>query len=486
MAVDYDLVVIGSSQEGIYAAAAAARLQARVALVTQNLEEHSYSSAIIFGHSLAQIAGFVSNNQKNHFGIYSESSEFKIAELTEARNWSQAVNFALTEENSLTSLATLGVDVVYGQGEFCRLPQPAFIVGKRKLRSRTYLIATGTHSVRDSQTAIEDCDHLTLSDICQKQDLSSLPADLAIVGDTPQALMMAQSLARFSKQVVLITEKKRFLPYEDAEAAMLIQAQLEAEGVKILTASPITQSKHLGEKKWLQAGDRAIETEEIIVTGKRQPNVESLNLAGVGVSCKPNGIAVNEKLQTSNPKIYACGDVLGGYFLPHIAQYEANIALQNALFLPWFKTDYKYLPWAIFTQPNLARVGMTENQARQRYGDDIHIVRQYWKNTTQAQITGKTTGLCKFVILPRGEIIGAHLVGENAAELIGAIAFMMKSKIKLSKNIIGGLLRIDFPYVYPSFAEIIQKTTTVYQQQRLANHKNLRNWLETWFDLRKK
>ncbi len=486
MAVDYDLVVIGSSQEGIYAAATAARLQARVALVTQNLEENSYSSEIIFCHSLAQIADFVTNNRENHFGIYSEPIKSKNVELTEIRNWSKAVNFALTEENSLTSLATLGVDVVYGQGEFCRLPQQAFIVGKRKLRSRTYLIATGTHIVRESQTAIKDCGYLTLSDIAQKQDLSFLPSNLAIVGDTPQALMVAQSLARLSKQILLITEKKRLLPHEDKEAAMLIQAQLEAEGVKILTASPITQSKYLGEKKWLQAGDRAIETEEIIVIGKRQPNIESLNLAGVGVKFKLNGIGVNEKLQTSNPKIYACGDVIGGYSLAHIAQYEANIALKNVLFLPWFKTDYNYLPWAIFTQPNLARVGMTENQARQRYGDDIHIIRQYWKNTTQAQITGKTTGLCKFVILPHGEIIGAHLVGENAAELIGAIAFMMKSKIKLSKNIIGGLLKIDFPYVYPSFAEIIQQTATVYQQQRLANHKNLRSWLETWFDLRKK
>ena len=227
MAVDYDLVVIGSSQEGIYAAATAARLQARVALVTQNLEENSYSSAIIFCHSLAQIADFVSNNQENYFGVYSEPIESKMAELTETRNWSQAVNFALTEESSLTSLATLGVDVVYGQGEFCRLPQQAFIVGKRKLRSCTYLIATGTHVVRESQTAINDCDYLTLRDLEQKQDLSFLPSHLAVVGDTPQALMMAQSLARLSKQVVLIIEKKRLLPYEDAEACMLIQAQLE-------------------------------------------------------------------------------------------------------------------------------------------------------------------------------------------------------------------------------------------------------------------
>ena len=485
MAVDYDLVVIGSSREGIYAAATAARLQARVALVTHNLEKNSYSVETLFCHSLAQIARFVRDSQENAVGIYSQPSISALAELTEARNWFKAVNSALIEENSLTSLATLGVDVVYGQGEFCRLPQQALIVGNRKLRSRTYLIATGSDSLIESPTAIQDCGYLTLRDLYQQPDLFSLPYHLTIVGDSLYTLIVAQSLARLGKQVVLILEEKRLLPHEDAEAAMLIQAQLEAEGIKILTDSPITQSKNLGEKKWLQVGDRAIETDEIICTGKRQPNVRGLNLAGVGVNCKLDCISVNAKLQTSNRKIYACGDVLGGYSLPHIAQYEANIALKNALFLPWFKTDYTYLPWAILTQPNLARVGMTESQARQRYGDDICIISQYWKNTTQAQITGNTTGLCKFFILPKGEIIGAYLVGENAAELIGAIALMMKSKIKLSKNAVRGLLKLDFPYVYPSFAEIIQQTATAYQQQKLANHKNWLNWLEIWFDLRK-
>ena len=129
---------------------------------------------------------------------------------------------------------------------------------------------------------------------------------------------------------------------------------------------------------------------------------------------------------------------------------------------------------------------MTENQARQRYGKNICIVRQYWKNSSQAQITGNTTGLCKFIVLPQGEIIGACLVGENVAELIGAIALMMTSKFKLSKNALEGLLKIDFPSTYPSFAEIIQQTVTAYYQQKFVERKNWRNWLEIWFDLCKK
>ena len=481
MAVDYDLVVIGSSLEGIYAAATAAHLQARVALVTQNIGRNSYLSEIVFSHSLAQVANLVKVNREKYFSIYSQPLSLPVAELTEARNWSEVVNSQLTGENSLTTLAGLGVDVIDGQGEFCRLPQQALLVGNRKLRSRNYLLATGA-----SPATKPDDNYLTLADLDRLSDLQSLPKQLAILGDSPHTLMLAQSLTRLGKQVVLILEEKRLLPHEDPDASIIIQAQLEAEGVKILTSSPVTQIKNLDGKKWLQAGDRAIETEAIIFTGKRQPNTQGLNLEGVEISCQAHGIQVNDKLQTSNPQIYACGDVLGGYSLPHIAQYEAGIALKNALFMPWFKRSYRYLPWAVLTQPNLARVGLTEAQARHRHGDDIITIQHYGKKIAQAQIVGNTTGLCKFIIRPSGEIVGAHLVGENAAELVSAIALMMKSKIKLSKNSILGILQVEFPYIYPSFAEIMQQTATTFHQQKLAKNKNLRNWLATWFDFRKR
>ena len=486
MSVDYDLVVIGSSQEGIYAAATAVRLRARVALVTQSMEENSYSVELLFSHSLAQIAHFVRINQENVFGIYSQPIASSVAELTEARNWSQAVNSALTRENALTTLAAQGVDIIYDRGEFCRLPQLALIVGKRKLRSRTYLVATGACLVTQPEVKQQNCSYLTLEELNRREDLGFLPKQVTVVGGSPSTLVLAQSLARLGRQVVLILEGKRLLPCEDTEAAMLIQAQLEAEGVKILTSSPVTQIKNLEGKKWLQVGDRALETEEIIFTGKKQPNISGLNLEGVGVSFTPQGIQVNEILQTGNPNIYACGDVLGGYSLPQIAQYEANIALKNALFVPCFKKDYAYLPWAIFTRPNLARVGMTESQARHRYDNHITIVRQYSKKTTQAQLSGNTTGLSKFLIRTNGEIVGAHLVGENTAELIGAIALFMKSKLKLSQNPILGLLKLEFPYIYPGFAEIMQQTATAFHQQQLARSKHWRRGLKTWFDLCRK
>jgi pyruvate/2-oxoglutarate dehydrogenase complex dihydrolipoamide dehydrogenase (E3) component len=484
MAVDYDLVIIGSSPEGIYAATTAVYLNVRVALVTQNRKGYVDNYESIFSHTLSQITHLINQIQIGQFGIYPENL-FPTDNLPQAKIWAEAVCSNLTIENSLTTLAALGVDVIEGEGEFCRLPEQALIVGKRKLRSRTYLLATGSHSVIDEIEGTKEVEHFTIADFLSHTELISLPEQIAIAGCSPLTLELAQSLARFGKQIFLLVEEERILPQEDPEASTLIQAILEAEGVKILTASRVTQIKNLEGKKWLQVGQKAIATDAIIFAGKKQPNIAGLNLTGVGVEYTSGGIEVNQKLQTTNPTIYACGSLIGGYNLPHLARYEANIALKNALFLPWFKIDYRYFPWAIFTEPNLARVGMTETQATKRYGNDVYVVRQYYKGIAQAQIRGETTGFCKFLIHSNGEILGAYIIGSQAAETIGAIALAMKQKIKLNRNIVRGLLQVDFPYVDLSFAEILQQTATLFYQQKLQQSRNWRKLLNTWFNWRR-
>jgi pyruvate/2-oxoglutarate dehydrogenase complex dihydrolipoamide dehydrogenase (E3) component len=513
MAVDYDLVIIGSSSEGIYAATTAVYLNARVALVTQNRKGYLDNYESIFSRTLSQITHLVNQTQigegltsrgsagsvlapsactPRQFGIYPENL-FPTDNLQQAKIWTEAVSANLTIENSLTTLAALGVDVIEGEGEFCRLPEQALIVGKRKLRSRAYLLATSSHTVVDNVEGIEQADYLSITDFFSQTELISFPEQIAIinrlakgetVGCSPLTLELTQSLARLGKQIFLIVEEERILPQEDPEVSTLIQALLEAEGVKILTASKVTQIKNLEGKKWLQAGKKAIATDAIIFTGKRQPNIAGLNLAGVGVKYTPSRIEVNQKLQTNNPSIYACGSLIGGYDLPHLARYEANIALKNALFLPWFKIDYRYVPWTLFTEPNFARVGMTETQARRRYGDDVYVVRQYYKGVTQAQICGETTGFCQFLIHSNGEILGAYIIGSQAAETIGAIALATQQKIKLDRNIVKGLLQVDFPYVDFSFTEILQQTATLFYQQKLKQSQ-WRKLLNIWFNWRR-
>jgi pyruvate/2-oxoglutarate dehydrogenase complex dihydrolipoamide dehydrogenase (E3) component len=477
MAVDYDLVIVGSSGEGIYAAKQAVQLQARVALVTQGDELFLPNDSLI-NQSFNQIGQLNYQLTNSPFPAAIQSPEIS---LTQATHWARGINSTMQSHNSLANLAALGVDVIADRGEFCLVPQLAFQVGKRKLRSRNFLLATGANFGSNLK---EDTNYLTPRELWQR-DLAALGKRIIIVGGDPSALELAQTLARFRIQVTLVIEQPRILPQEDLDLALLIQAQLEASGIEIYPNSQISQIKTINGHKWLQAGDYALTADEIIIANRRQPNVAGLNLAKVGVKCDRQRVYVNQKLQTTNPNIYACGDLIGGYSLPNIANYEASIVLKNTLFFSWYKTNYYSLPWAVFTQPNLARVGLTEWQANQKYGDDIYVVKEDFHNVAQAQISDRQTGMCKLLVRENGEIIGCSIIGDRATELIEIVALMIEHKIKLKRNPMAGLTSISIPTIYPSMAEILANVANIFYWQKLQRNPKLLNRLRSWFSIRK-
>jgi pyruvate/2-oxoglutarate dehydrogenase complex dihydrolipoamide dehydrogenase (E3) component len=544
MTVEYDLIVIGGSTAGTYAAVAAAHLNARVALVeNEQLQTNWLGHGAIYTQALTQV-GHIAQQVRDapqfgiHFSVADSTQQLQVpsVELTEAMQWAKAVVSTCSELNSPPLLASLGVDVITGRGEFCRRPHLGFVVNDRRLRARAYLIATGSRPVIPDIEGLQTIGYLTPADIWQeglKEGLhvgklkveeelqvgrlqvesdapsvataslsnqsSNLPypsgtatpkgnaygeqpstfqGSWVVVGGGPIGTQLAQTLARLNCDVTLVVRAAHILSKEDPEASRLVQAQLEAEGVRVLTESPVTQVRRIDDKKWVQAGNHAIEADEILLATGQQPNVESLNLEGVGVKAHRQGLELNEKLQTTNPRIYACGDVIGGYQFAHIAQYEASIALKNALFAPLFKVDYRGIPWAIFCDPQLARVGLTEAQARLRYGKEVFVVRQYFKTLDKAQLLGETTGFCKIIGRQNGEILGASIVGPDASELIRAIALAIRQKIK-----VGAIA--DLPQVSPTLSEITQKTALEWQRQRLTRNRTLQNFLEGFFNLRR-
>jgi pyruvate/2-oxoglutarate dehydrogenase complex dihydrolipoamide dehydrogenase (E3) component len=522
MTVEYDLIVIGGSTAGIYAAIAAAHLNARVALVeNEQLQTNWLGYGALYTQALIQV-GRVREQVRDapQFGIHSsytdsiEQRQVPSVQFTEAMQWVQAVVSTCSEQNAPTVLASLGIDVISGTGEFCRRPHLGFVVNNRRWRARAYLIATGSRPIIPDIDGLQTVGYFTPEDIWQPgivgerhsgnqsfigegdemdrelHPLTPSPSPLqgswVVIGGGPIGTELAQTLARLNCDVTLVVSTPHILSKEDPEASRLVQAQLEAEGVRILTESSVTQVRRIEDKKWVQAGNRAIEADEILLATGQQPNLESLNLEGVGVKFHRQGLKLNEKLQTTNPRIYACGDVIGGYQFAHIAQYEASVALKNALFMPLFKVDYRPIPWAIFCDPQLARVGLTEAQARQRYGKDVFVVRQYFKTLNKAQLLGETTGFCKIVGRQNGEILGASIVGPNASELIGAIAVCIRQKIKLSASPFGiASLHANFPQVSSTLSEIIHKTALEWQQQRQSRNKTLQNFLEGFFNLRR-
>ena len=464
MAVDYDLVVIGNTATGIYAALSAAKLRARVAIVAQN----NRSDSTIVRHALAEIGNVAQSlDRANQLGFYSPEIVSGLPQLLKAKKWADTIALTLQQIDSPAVLASLGIEFIASNGKFCREPQSGFLVDQRVLRSRAFLIATEQTSVIPTIEGLESTGYLTAETIGK-----TIPSNLVIIGDDATGIEIAQTFNNLGSQVILIMSSGFLDSIEtiDREAAFLIQAQLESEGIRVLTHTQVTQVKQIQSKKWVQAGDRAIETDEIFLAAGFQPNLATLNLEAMGISFP---VRVNTKLRSSHDQIYICGNPV-----PSIAQQEVNIALKNALFLPRFKISDRPIPRAVFSDPQLAWVGLTEAQAITAYGKDVVIVRQFFKTLAKAQIQTKPTGFIKVITRRNGRILGTQIVGTDASELISPIALAIHQKltIQVFKEI--GFLSL-------TFSEILTRVAIEWESQKLNHNSGLQDFLESFFRWRR-
>ncbi|MFB2835081.1 dihydrolipoyl dehydrogenase family protein [Floridanema evergladense] len=475
--LDYDLVVIGGSPAGIYAAVKATNSNARVALVASPLfgstwseSSSKYNKALTYMGKVARILESAAT-----FGWSEKEQLNRSLEFGESLKWAKGIVASLDENYSPAVLASLGVDVIFGEGEFCRHASDiAFAVKDQYLRSRKYLIAINSSPIIPEIEGLESAGYLTPDSIWQLTNVE-LPKSLIVIGNDSLGVELAQTFSRLGTKVSLVVSNSRILAKEDEEAALLIQSQLEAEGIQVFTEYHVSQVRWLQDKKWIQAGNRAIDADEILIATEFQPNTTALNLDAVGVKCNNHGIIVNAKLQTTNHRIYACGDVLGGYRFPHIANYEAQIALKNILRFPASQVDYRCIPWAILSDPELARVGLTEAQAKRRYAD-VLVTRRYFKMVDKAQIRGEITGFCKIITLSNGEILGAHIVGAEASELINVFALAMQQNLKVKAI-------ANLTPIFPTLSEINCQTAADWQTYHQFQNSSKPNFWEGFLNL---
>jgi pyruvate/2-oxoglutarate dehydrogenase complex dihydrolipoamide dehydrogenase (E3) component len=489
MTVDYDLVILGGSAVARYAAAEANRWQARVALIEPETEDAHPDAAWLTHQALLQAGQLVWQSRRiDSWGLHWDEAIATAPKLywQELLAWSHTAADALADANSeqsLPLLAAAGVDVVLGQGRFCpvghaqrsphRRARLAVTVNGRELRSRAYLLAPGTLPLVPSIPGLAATNYLTLDTLWQ-QSWETLPDRIMILGNEPQGIELAQALNRLGSQVTLITPQKWLLPQTDRDIANLIQAQLEAEGVTFLMQTEVTQIGSVNGQTWVRVGDRTLETDRILLALGRHVAMESVDLECAGVTWHRQGIAVNQRLQTSNDRIYACGDALGGYAMPHLARSEASLAVHNALFFSTAQINYRQIPWGLLTDPPSARVGLTEAQAHQHHGDKVLVLRQHFKTAIKAQLQDKTTGVCKLIVSRDGQILGAHIVGAEASDLIATIALAMQQRLRLQAI-------AQLPCISPTFSEIIQHAAEQWQHQRRRPWQ--RNLLDSWFNI---
>ncbi|MBD0336392.1 MAG: FAD-dependent oxidoreductase [Cyanobacteria bacterium Co-bin13] len=469
MAVDYDLIVIGGGSAGLVAASAGAQLKAKVALIEREgkLGGDCLHYGCVPSKSLIHAARVAHTVRQGYrFGVHTAPPQIN---LSEALGHVHRVIDKIQIHDSVERFKSLGVEVIFGEGQF--IDGRTFTVNGRMLKARAFIIATGSRPATLPIPGLQEAGYLTNLNVFQ---LQTQPASLAVIGAGPVGVELGQSFVRLGTEVTLIASSD-ILPKEDSEAAQVVQRQMEADGVRILTGHRADKVAVIEGKKHIWAGNQEIVVDEILLSAGQVPNVETLNLQAAGVEVGKKGIRVNAKLQTTNPRIYAAGDVIGGYQFTHVAGSEAAVALQNALVFPLKKMNYRVIPWATFTDPELARVGLTESEARQQYSD-IRVLKQDFADVDRALAEAAGYGFAKIITRSSGEILGAHIVGPAAGEIIHEVVLAMTQKLKVDalKNMI---------HIYPTLAEVNSKAALQLTKQKYAQNTRLQGLLQRVFSV---
>ena len=471
MSIEYDLVIIGGGSGGLVVASAAAQLKAKVALIEKDrLGGDCLWYGCVPSKSLIH-ASRVAYEVKNasRFGI---KTNFPDIDFAQANSHVQDVIAAIEPHDSPERFRGLGVEVIFGDGKF--IDQKTFEVNGRQLKARNFVISTGSRPAIPPIEGIQEIGYITNEQVFS---LTELPSSLVVIGAGPIGCELGQALARLGGEVTIISSRNQILPKEDEEAALVVEKQLESEGIKIIKSARAEKVELVDGKKQVYVNGRKIIVEEILLSTGRSPNIESLNLEAAGVEYTKKGIKVNPKLQTSNRRIYACGDVIGGYQFTHVAGFEAAVVIQNSLFFPTKNIDYRVIPWATFTAPELARVGFSERQAREVYDNDLYILKQEFAGVDRALAEGATAGFAKIITTSKGEILGATIVGNSAGELIHEVVLAMKNNLKISA--LTGI------HVYPTLSEVNSKAGLLFTKQKYAQNKTLQNFLTKFFSFRR-
>lgn len=468
---EYDLVIIGGGSGGLVVASAAAQLKAKVALV----EKHRLGGDCLWygcvpSKSLIHGSRIAYQGQNSHqFGIYYQGFEIKFEQVI---NHVDNVIQAIEPHDSPERFRQLGVEVIFGDGKF--IDENTFAVGERQLQARNFVISTGSSPKIPDIQGLKEVGFITNEQVFS---LTELPKSMVIMGGGAIACELGQALSRLGSKITIIASRSQLLPKEDSEAAQVIENQFQEEGITVIKSAKAEKVELIEGKKVVSVAGEKLIVDEILVSIGRTPNIHSLDLKKANVDYNQQGIKVNQKLQTTNKKIYGCGDVIGGYQFTHVAGYEATIVLQNALFFPSKKADYRVIPYAIFTSPELARVGLIEAQARDIYGDNIIILKQDIKEIDRNQTEGKIKGFAKIITTVKGDILGATIIGESAGELIHEIVLAMTNNLKVSS-----LTNI---HIYPTLSEINSKTALLFTKQKYAKNQTLQNLLTKFFRLRR-
>lgn len=456
----YNLVVLGAGTAGLVTAIGAAGLGAKVALVERGLMGGDcLNVGCVPSKALLRAArAYADVRDAVEFGVAVAGASVDFPAVMERMRRLRA---QISASDSAERYTSLGVDVFLGEGRFAA-PDCVEVGGKR-LRFKKAVIATGARAAALPIPGLAEAGSLTNETVFS---LTELPRRLAVIGAGPIGCEMAQAFARFGSKVSILELEPKILPREDRDAAERVESALRRDGVEIVCCCKIARVEARAGVKLVhfecEGRTEALAVDQILVGIGRAPNVEGLNLGEVGVAYdERGGVEVNDRLQTTNPRIFAAGDVCSPYKFTHNSDFQARIVIQNALFAGRAKASALTLPWCTYTDPEIAHVGLYEHEAKAK-GIAVETFVQELAHVDRAILDGESGGLVKAHVRKGSDrIVGATIVARHAGEMISELTLAITGGLGL-----GTIAKTIHPY--PTQAEAIRKLGDAYNRTRLT------------------
>jgi pyruvate/2-oxoglutarate dehydrogenase complex dihydrolipoamide dehydrogenase (E3) component/uncharacterized membrane protein YdjX (TVP38/TMEM64 family) len=444
---DTNMVVIGAGSAGLVAALIAATLKAKVTLIERHkMGGDCLNTGCVPSKALLRSAHVAREMRRApEFGLAPVEVAVRFPEVMERV---QAKIAAIEPHDSVERFTSLGVDCVAGDARIVS-PWEVEVNGER-ITTRTIVIASGARARVPDLPGLEELDYLTSDTLWE---IRELPRRLLVVGGGPIGCELAQAMADLGAEVTLVTHAERIMPREDADATAIVHARLVERGIRIYTqCEPQRFARDSGEQVVFCQRDGApleVRFDRLLLAVGRTPNTEGLGLEELGIRTTGRGtLEVDDFLQTAVPTIFACGDIVGPYLFTHVASHQAWYAAVNALLghLKRFRVDYSVIPWATFTSPEVARVGLSEDEARAQ-GVPYEVTRYGIDDLDRAIADSEDDGFVKVLTEPgRDRILGATIVSAHAGDLLTEFILAMKHGLGLGK-ILGTI------HIYPTMSE---------------------------------
>lgn len=448
-----DLIVIGGGAGGLVVASVAAQLGLDVVLI--NKEEAMGGDCLHYGCvpskallKSASIAHLMSNADR--WGLASVKPQVEMLKVNLAIK--KAID-TIQVHDSRERFEALGCEVITGEARFSSSSQ--IEVNGKKIDAKRFVIATGSSVFIPPIKGLEYTRYLTNEDMFS---LPVLPKSLIVLGGGPVGVEMAQAYSRLGSKVTIVELASRLISRMDESASKILADVLSSEGISVLLNAEVVEVYEQGEVKGVKLNDGSVlQADSLLLAIGRRPVTESLNLEKAGVGYSAKGVEVNRKMQTTNKRVFACGDVTGEMPLTHVAELQAGIVIANMIFRLPKKINYDVVPSVVYTDPEVAQVGISVEQCEKLKQGEIH---QFDISQLDRAVTDNNKEGVAKILTDKGRVVGAHIIAPHAGELIHELALAVQEKMKISKI-------TSLVHAYPSYSQLNKRLAGQYYTERL-------------------